>query len=517
MNKPASCIAKAILCVALGTTPFPGQAQSLNPSDLSSLKPGQTKAVNALWIENPLSAQFKSSRRVVVADLKGPAEITMIHFAYPAKPSLNRDLLLRIYWDDETNASVDCPLVDFFCDPNGSRQVVNTALVNVRRGFNTYFPMPFRKSAKIELTYDGPTPAGDKLWQIMPCYSYVCYRTLKNVPRDAGYFCASWRQDAVKLGLRDYVALEAKGKGKLVGWNVTVRLPGRAGYPVDENEKFYIDGETNASIEFQGLEDSFGFSWGFPESENMFPYTGYFPFLRGAAAYRFFIQDSISFEKSLKVAIGFGEHESPFFRREFSKFGTSLEFSSVVYWYQIEPHAPLPPMPVAAARAPAPEKPDWPEQETPPPSASDYQKRGVKLAVFCGRPGGETIYHEQGYAISMAKNPLWDGWTGDVYYCRQDPKDLALELTVPKGVAGAVRMFIIDSDNFMGGRRETLLVGGKPAGTFENFQNGRWVEVAVTPEQTSDGKLSVHALNGRDDANAVISKLEWLENQPARD
>ena len=49
---------------------------------LAKLTPGRTKAENALWIENPLTAQFKTSKRVVVADLKGPAVITMIHFAY---------------------------------------------------------------------------------------------------------------------------------------------------------------------------------------------------------------------------------------------------------------------------------------------------------------------------------------------------------------------------------------------------------------------------------------------------
>lgn len=512
MNKFARRSVQLSLCLACATVGLALRAQSLGTDDLSRLTPGRTKAVNALWIENPLSLQFKSSRRVVVADLKGPAEITMIHFAYPAKPPLNRDLLLRIYWDGETNASVECPLVDFFCDPDGTRQVVNSAFVNVRRGFNTYFPMPFRKAAKIELTYDGPVGPGDKLWEIMPCYSYVCYRTLKSVPRDAGYFCASWKQEALKLGLRDYVALEARGKGKVVGWNVTVRLPGRRGYPVDENEKFYIDGETNASIEFQGLEDSFGFSWGFPESENMFPYTGYFPFMHGAAAYRFFAQDSISFEKSLKVAIGFGEHESPFFRQEFSKFGTSLQFSTVVYWYQIEPHAPLPPLPDAAARAPAPEKANWPEVETPLPSAAEYQQRGVKLAVFCGRPNGETIYHEAGYSIAPEpKSGMWDGWSGEVYFCREDLKDLDLELTVPRGAAGVLRSYIIDPDNFNGGRKETLVVGGKTAGTFSNFQNGRWIEIPVNSAQTADGKLSIHVLNARDGANAVLSKLEWVE------
>jgi hypothetical protein len=189
----------------------------------------------------------------------------------------------------------------------------------------------------------------------MPCYSYVMYRSLDKVAKDTGYFHASWRQEALKLGQRDYVALEAKGKGKCVGWNVTCRLPGRDGYPVDENEKFYIDGEKEASVEFQGLEDSFGYSWGFPETENIFPLTGWFPFMKGAAAYRFFIQDAISFEKSLRVAIGFGVNEEPRLRPAFSQDGSTLQFSSVVYWYQLEPHAPLPSMLSVAERAPAAE------------------------------------------------------------------------------------------------------------------------------------------------------------------
>ena len=107
------------------------------------------------------------------------------------------------------------PLVDFFCDPAGLREEVNTALVNKRRGLNAYFPMPFRRSARVELVYDGPLPPGEELWRIMPCYSYVMYRTLEKVPDDAGYFHAYWRQEALLLGKRDYVALEAKGQGQV--------------------------------------------------------------------------------------------------------------------------------------------------------------------------------------------------------------------------------------------------------------------------------------------------------------
>jgi hypothetical protein len=241
---------------------------------------------------------------------------------------------------------------------------VQTALVNKRRGFNCYFPMPFRKSGRVELVYEGPLPAGDQLWSMMPCYSYVMYRTFPSWPKNAGlgYFHASWRQESLLLGNLDYVALEARGQGKFIGWNMTVRNPGHSGYtvggvgyPVDQNEKWYIDGEAEPSVEFQGLEDSFGFSWGFPSTESMFQFTGWFPFFRGAAAYRWFIQDSISFDKSLKVAIGFGKNEHPMFRRDFSKPENRLQLSSTCYWYQTEPHAPLPKMLSVAERQPEPE------------------------------------------------------------------------------------------------------------------------------------------------------------------
>ena len=333
--------------------------------DLPTLSPGRTGMQNALWIENDLGKRFDSAKRVVVAEIAGPATITMIHFAMPGHFSLNRDVLLRMYWDGEKEPSVDCPLVDFFCDPAGVREEVNTALVNKRRGWNAYFPMPFRKSARVELVYDGPLPPGHKLWNRMPCYSYVMYREMKIIPETSGYFHAYWHQEGLLLGQREYTALEAKGRGKFIGWNVTVRLPGNpklpgeGGYPVDENEKFFIDGEAEPSVEFQGLEDSFGFSWGFPETQSQFPLTGYYPFFKGACGYRFFAQDAIRFEKSLCVKIGFGKRDDPSFAKQFSKPENRLQLSSTVYWYQTEPHAPWPALPPAARRAPAPEDPSW--------------------------------------------------------------------------------------------------------------------------------------------------------------
>jgi len=492
-----------------------GQVSSLE--DLPNLSPGKTTAANALWIETPLTAQFKSSRRVVVADLKGPAVITMIHFALghsqiaaPTKP-LTRDLLLRAYWDGEPSPSVEVPLTDFFCDPNGLRESVSTALVNKRRGFNAYFPMPFRKSAKIELAYEGPVEPGEELWQLMPCYSYVIYNTGKRLSRATAYFHTAWRQEALMLGKQDYLALEAKGRGKFVGWNITVRRPGRSGYPVDENAKFFVDDETSPSVELQGIEDAFGFSWGFPETENLFPLSGFFPFYKGAAAYRFFVADAINFQKSLRVTIGFGMNEDPMFRREFSKEGNTLQLSSTVYWYQVEPHAALPPLPPASERAPAPEELFWSHKEILP-SSEDLRARGVKLHMLCGRPGKEVTFAEPGFAAVATKGYAWDGWGWPVYHARAGNEEVEIELSTPKAIAGKVRVFVIDPDNFEGGRKQRVSVAGISLGTIENFNEGRWLEQHVTAAQTGTGKILVRATNQRKGSNAVLSIVEWIQD-----
>jgi hypothetical protein len=506
--------AAALACVVLGLSSGAGQAADF--SDLARLTPGRTAAQNALWIETPLERQFKSGKRVVVADIQGPAQITMIHFAVGVneisnKGPLNRDLLIRMYWDGEEKPSVEAPLVDFFCDPAGLRSRVDSALVNKKRGFNCYFPMPFPKSGRVELVYDGSIPAGDKLWSQMPCYSYVMYRTLDTVPEDVGCFHASWRQETLLLGRVDYTALEARGKGKFIGWNVTVRNPGKGGpggggYPVDMNEKWYVDGESEPAVELQGIEDSFGFSWGFPEAENMFPYTGWFPFMKGAAAYRWFIQDAISFEKNLKVAIGFGEHENPGFRRDFSKPQNALQLSSTCYWYQTEPHADLPPMLDVKERGPAPDEPLNEKL----PSADDLKKRGVKLEMLCGRPDKEVIFAEPGYGAVVKQGFAYAGWSMPVYHARADEKEVRIELDVPKGSAGIVRVYVIDPDEYQGGRKEKVIIAGHELPVLGGFVEGRWVEQAVSAGETREGKVLVQAVNAREEGNAVISIVEWM-------
>jgi len=479
-------------------------------STLPDLDTGRLRMENALWCENPIGKRFDSSTCVVIADIEGPARIEMIHFAMPEVLKMTRDAILRIYWDGEPTPSVDCPLVDFFCDPAGQFDTVETALVNKRRGYNAYFPMPFRKSARVEVIYDGDLPPGPELVRIMPCYSYVMYRELGSVPKREGYFHACWRQEAVPMGKTPYVALEAQGRGKFVGWHVTLRRPGSTGYLVDMNEKFFIDGEKDASVEFQGIEDSFGFSYGFPDSDNVFPLTGYRKYFTGAACYRFFVSDAIPFMKSLTVLIDLGVNEHPLIRTMCGPDGLFHEFSSVAYWYQTEPHAPLPSLPPAAKRAPAPDdNPMWPGREELP-GTEDLRRRGVHFYMLCGRETGEVIFAEEGFSVAHIGGYTWMGWRPPVYHCRADDQQLDIVLAAPIGAAGTLRLYMIDPDGFGGGRRQQMFVEDRDLGVFEQFTEGRWVEAAITPADTADGQVHVCARNLRKGSNAVLSIIEWV-------
>ena len=164
----------------------------------------------------------------------------------------------------------------------------------------------------------------------------------------------------------------------------------------------------------------------------------------------------------------------------------------------------------AVERAPAPEEMFWPEKEKLP-SADELRKRGVKLLVLCGRPEKEIVFAEPGYAAAAKKGYAWNGWGLPVYHCRAGNDEVEIELSVPKEAKGTVRLYIIDPDNFEGGRKQKVLVAGEEIALAEKFVEGRWLEHRVGPNQTAAGKLSVKAVNTRPGSNAVISIIEWLE------
>ncbi|MCL5269947.1 MAG: DUF2961 domain-containing protein [bacterium] len=468
---------------------------------------------NGLWGECPPERKFDGTTdRVVIAELKGPAVITMIHFALPAAGKLDRSTLLRIYWDGEASPSVEAPLVDFFADPDGALERVDSALVNKKRGWNCYFPMPFARSARVELVSQDPRYPGNASKN--PCYSYVMAQKMDALPAGAQYFHAHWRQQALLLGKEEYRVFEADGPGQFVGWNMTVRgvgAPG-AGYPVDENVNFHLDGETTPSIVWMGLEDGFGFSWGFPGEANGFPYTGFQPWHKGAAAYRFCVADRITFCKQMRMTVGFGPNET-WFHQIYSQPKSELELSSVAYWYQAEPHTPWEAMPAADIRRPT-NLPAPAATEAARRRAQEHVKAGEALALDCGSPAGDVAYLKDGWDFTLRGGYSYARFPGEVKHCWADAKELKIELRCPKGAGGLLRLYLLDADNFMGGRKESVRVAGREIATCEHFQQGRWIEVPIAAADTAEGRLPIAIRNLNPAANAVVSYIRFVEGGP---
>ena len=144
----------------------------------------------------------------MLAEIEGPGSIQQIWMTPTGEW---RKTIIRFYWDDEKEPSVECPIGDFFCSGWGLYSPLSSLAVCVNPGsaFNCYWQMPFRKKCKI--TMENIDPNNE-----MRVYYQINY-TLTEVPEDAAYFHAQFRRSNPNIN-SDHVLVDGiKGKGQYVG------------------------------------------------------------------------------------------------------------------------------------------------------------------------------------------------------------------------------------------------------------------------------------------------------------
>ena len=305
------------------------------------------------WKVNPF-VRIDAGTTFTLAEIQGPGAIQHI---WMTPTGTWRFAILRIYWDDETEPSVECPVGDFFGMGWNQYAHLNSLAVTVNPGsaFNCYWVMPFRKKCKITMENINPDGAA------MTCYYQIDY-TLTDVPDDAAYFHAQFRRSNPNMTSVHTIVDGIKGKGHYVGvymaWGVT-----NNNWWGEGEIKFYMDGDTKfPTICGTGTEDYFCGSYDFDtKKKNAFgvvdvnytefstAYAGLHQVIRGDGhyavmqrfgLYRWHIMDPIRFEKDLKVTIqDLGWREGGRFLPQKS------DISSTVFWYQTEPHAKFPKLP----------------------------------------------------------------------------------------------------------------------------------------------------------------------------
>ena len=159
------------------------------------------------WKISPC-VKIKAGETHTVAEIEGSGAIQQI---WMTPTGTWRHSIMRIYWDDQEQPSVECPVGDFFSMHWGkfAPLVSQPICVNPGSAFNCYWEMPFRKKCRITMT----NIAADD----MVLFYQVNY-TLTEVPEDCAYFHAQFRRTN-PLPYKDvYTILEGvEGRGHFVG------------------------------------------------------------------------------------------------------------------------------------------------------------------------------------------------------------------------------------------------------------------------------------------------------------
>ena len=297
------------------------------------------------WKVNPF-IKIAAGEIRTIADIDGPGAIQQI---WMTPTGTWRYSILRIYWDDQEQPSVECPVGDFFaCGWGKYAQVTSLAVcVNPGSAFNCYWEMPFRRRCRITLENLADTE--------MVLYYQINY-TLTEVPDDAAYFHAQFRRSN-PLPYKDvHTILDGvSGRGQYVGtymaWGVN-----NTGWWGEGEIKFYLDGDADfPTICGTGTEDYFCGSYNFENQtthqyqEFTTPYAGMPQVIRPDGVYssqtrfglyRWHIMDPVRFTQDLRVTI-----QALGWRSGGRYLPLQDDIASVAYWYQTLPTAPFPELP----------------------------------------------------------------------------------------------------------------------------------------------------------------------------
>ncbi len=296
---------------------------------------------------------------VTLANISGAGSINHIWVTIApegtAEPDYLRRLVLRMYWDDETEPSVLVPIGDFFGIGHGRTANFVSAPLQMSpqngKGFNCFFHMPFASGARMEV-------ASELESESVYFYYYVDYEQFDTLEDGLGRFHAQWRRENPTDGESErgqsnhefqgcgeniggegnYTILEAEGRGHYVGCVLNIhnlRDTSEWNWYGEGDDMIFIDGETwPPSLHGTGTEDYFNTAWA-PTQDYHAPYHGVtLPggenWAEPVSLYRFHIEDPATFERSVRVTIEHGHANK-----------RSDDISSTAYWYQTEPHRPF--------------------------------------------------------------------------------------------------------------------------------------------------------------------------------
>ncbi|MFN7935568.1 MAG: glycoside hydrolase family 172 protein [Bryobacteraceae bacterium] len=282
----------------------------------------------------------------------------------------DRDIVLRAFWDGDPKPAILAPVSDLLGYSFGE-PAAESLLFGVKD--NTGYlqlPMPFAKSARIELVSERATPVD---------VSVEIVHSKSPKLNDEGHLYALWHRDAKTADGQPFVFADVQGQGQIVGVSLQSQgfQPGSTGF-FEGDDQATIDGEL--VIHGTGSEDFFNGGWydipGRWYSRVLFPLSGcldYRKHLARTGAYRIFVNDAMVFRKSIKLTIEHGPVKN----------NVPTDYTGVTYLYATAAPARPDSLPsLADRRVIAPDRMTYELGWNTPLAASSLEKATLKKEVI---------------------------------------------------------------------------------------------------------------------------------------
>ena len=250
--------------------------------------------------------------KVILADIAGVGTIRHIWTPFRGlSPEVARALRFEVFYDGLTEPSISVPLLDFFGLPHGRLAEYYSAMVSVNegKGLNSYFPMPFGRAIRIELTNESDC-------HVMFFYQ-IDYTVETGRSDTRSYLHATFRRENPTELRKDFViARDFEGPGRFLGCSVGIRVLEKGTWYGEGELKIYRDGDREFPTYCgTGLEDYVGGGYGLERHWGEYagspiqippkpvPAPKNWPGPDYVSFYRWHIPDPIMFESHLKVTL----------------------------------------------------------------------------------------------------------------------------------------------------------------------------------------------------------------------
>jgi hypothetical protein len=229
--------------------------------EVTAVRHQTTHMVPATWTldKYPEANTLKPYSTITLLDQNGPGVVTLLHASDYGQGDDSR-LILRIWYDHETDPAIEMPLMDFLGDIQSATQPYSTIYFShVRKSHNFRLPMPFRKHIRIEVE----NPTSDHLFGYMD----VQWDQVKDIPRYSGYLRVVYQNGQFQFPHEELILCDIKTPGAIVAHWLQLEGDHKAcanGQGTCEgNHEVFLDGDAEPTIESLGIEDFYGHSWGF--------------------------------------------------------------------------------------------------------------------------------------------------------------------------------------------------------------------------------------------------------------